>query len=450
MTEAMLGSVGLSPDWLDDAQSALAALAALARHQGVVIADFGDPRAASIVAEIKRARPATFLMAVTDPSRPSALAEIERVGIPTVLHRPLNPRTISLLLGAVSSEGARRQASAVQHGTSIVARSVAMRRALESVERAAVGRAGVLMCGESGSGRTMLAREIHDRSVGSDAPFVRVGCADGPGDELEAAIFGTIEPAHGEAADPRRVERVTDGSALASARGGTLYLAHLADAPERVQARLARVLRDGEVIVGDHRRAVPLDLRPVASAAPGWDASVADGGVRDDLARRVAVRRVDVPALRDRRDDLPLLAACLLDRACRSQGIDVKSIDSAALALLAALPWRGNGPELEAVLGALARLPTGPTIRIEHVLASVSLDAAGPRPASSGTLRDARARFERDYIVSVIDQHRGRVPDAARALGLQRTNLYRKMRLLKIARKNHHDGDPFDKGPGEA
>jgi DNA-binding NtrC family response regulator len=435
MTQTMLAAVGLSPRWMDDAQTALAALA---RQPGVVIADFGDPRVASIVGEIKRVRPATFVLAVTDPARPGGLAEIERAGVPAVLHRPLNPRMVSLLLGAVPEEGPLREASAVQQGTAIVARSVAMRRALEAVAHAAGGQAGVLLCGEIGSGRTMLAREIHNRSVGADAPFVRVNCSDGSGDALESAIFGTLDPVHGEVTDRRRIERVTLGSALIAARGGTLYLAHLAEAPERVQARLARVLRDGEVSVGDGRRATPIDIRPVASAAPGWDGSVADGGVRDDLARRVAASRVNVPPLRDRRDDLPLLAACLLDGACRSQGIHPKSIDSAALSLLTAMPWRGNGPELAAVLGALARLVPGPTISIEHVLSSVNLDAAGQRPPSSDTLRDARLRFEREYITTILDQHRGRVAEAARALGLQRTNLYRKMRLLKIAWRGHN------------
>jgi DNA-binding NtrC family response regulator len=445
MTEAMLGVVGVSPRWVDDAPSALAALD---RQQGVVIADFSDPRAASIVSEIKRARPATFLLAVTDPARPAAQAEIDRAGIPAVLHRPLNARMVSLLLGALPDESPRRDASAVQEGTSIVARSHVMRRAMESVERAARSQAGVLVCGESGSGRAMLAREIHDRSVGPGAPFVRVNCSEGPGDGLEVAIFGTTDPAHGEATDRRRVERVAGGCGLVSARGGTLFLSHLADAPERVQARLARVLRDGEAFVGDGRRAAPIDLRPVASAAPDWDAAVADGGVREDLARRVAVNRVEVPPLRDRRDDLPLLAACLLDQACRSQNIGIKSIDSAALTLLAALPWRGNGPEFQAVLGALARMASGPAISVEHVLASVSLDAAGQRTAPSGTLRDARARFEHDYIASVLEQHHGRIPDAARALGLQRTNLYRKMRLLKIARRGHDDGGPNGNSSG--
>lgn len=437
MTEAMLGTVGVSPRWVDDAPSALAALA---RHQGVVIADFGDPRVASIVTEIKRAHPATFLLAVTDPARPGGLAEIERAGIPAVLHRPLNARMVSLLLDAVPEEGLRHDGSAYQQGAPIVSRSIAMRRALDAVERAAGGQAGVLMCGESGSGRTMLAREIHTRSVGAGAPFVRVNCSDGSGDELETAIFGTIDRGHRDGPEQRRLDRVAGSSALVSARGGTLFLAQLADAPERVQARLARVLRDGEVVVGDGRRAAPLDLRPMASAAPDWDAAVADGRVREDLVRRLAVCRVDVPPLRDRRDDLPLLSALLIDQACRTQSIGVRSIDPAALSLLTALPWRGNGPELDAVLGSLVRLASGPTIRIEHVLASVRLDAPIQKATPSGTLRDARARFERDYIVAVLDQHRGRIPDAARALGLQRTNLYRKMRLLRITWRNHGGG----------
>jgi DNA-binding NtrC family response regulator len=412
---------------VDDAK---AALASLAGHQGVVIADFGDPRAAAIVSEIRQARPETLLLAVADPSRPETLAEIERAGIPAVLHRPLVPGLASLLLGAVPDDGDRHHTPEAREGTPIVARSVAMRRALEAVEHAAAHTAGVLICGERGSGRAMLAREIHDRSAGAEAPFVRVDCVEGTGDDLEALLFGTTDAGR-DAPTRGRVERVTPGSAVAAARGGTLFLAHVAEAPQRMQARLVRVLRDGEVVVGDSPGAVPLHVRPIVSAMPDWDAAVVDGHVRDDLARRVAVGRVDVPPLRDRRADLPLLAACLLDKACRCQHVCPKSIDPPALALLAALPWRGNGPELEAVLGALARLASGPTIGIEHVLASISLDAAGQRLSPSGTLRDARRMFERQYIESVLERHHGRVPDAARALGIQRSNLYRKMRLLK-------------------
>lgn len=432
-TEALLGAAGVSPRWVDDAQSALAELA---HHQSFVIADFGDQRAASIVTEIKRARPATVLLAVTDPARPGAAAEIQRAGIPAVLHRPLNPRMLSLLLGALLDFGPRPQ-PASPAGQAIVARSMAMRRALEAVERAAASRGGVLVCGERGSGRAMLAREIHDRGAGADAPFVRVNCSERTGDDLEAAIFGVVDQPRGGAAERRRVERVTSASALGLARGGTLYLAHLADASERVQARLTRVLRDGEVNVGAARRASAIDLRVVASAGSGWERAVQDGRVREDLARRVAACRVNVPPLRERRDDLPQLAAVLLDKVCHGQGIAARSIDPAALALLAALPWRGNGPEMEAVLGAVARHAPGPSIRIEHVLASVSLDSAELKAPASRTLREARAAFERGYIVSALEHHHGRIPDAARSLGLQRTNLYRKMRVLQIAWRSH-------------
>jgi DNA-binding NtrC family response regulator len=442
----MLVAAGAAPRWADDARSALAALS---RRQGVVIADFGDPRAASIVSEIKRARPATLLLAVADPSRPAALSEIERAGIPAVLPRPLNARLVSLLLGALPEDRARPQPVAAD-GQAIVSRSPAMRGAIEAVDRAAASRANVLVCGESGSGRAMVAREIHDRGAGADAPFVRIDCSERPGDELEHAIFGTAELSHAGPADRHRVDRIAAAGAIGQARGGTLYLAHLADAPGRVQARLARVLRDREVAMGDARRVVPLDLRVIASAPPGWDRLVSDGGIRDDLARRVAALRVHVPPFRERRDDLPLIAASLLDRVCRAQQLGVKSFDPPALALVSALPWRGNGPEMEAVLGAVARLAPGAVVGIEHVLAAVSLDGAAPRTAPSGTLREARTRFERDYILAVLRHHHGRVPDAARALGLQRTNLYRKMRVLEIGwrrggtgsgRDGDHDGN---------
>jgi methionine synthase I (cobalamin-dependent) len=323
---------------------------------------------------------------------------------------------------------------------------LAMRRALEAVERAAASRGGVLVCGERGSGRAMLAREIHDRGAGADAPFVRLNCSERAGDDLEAAIFGVVDQPRGGSAERRRVERVTSASALGLARGGTLYLAHLADASERVQARLTRVLRDGEVNLDDSRRASAIDLRVIASAGSGWEPAVQDGRVRDDLARRVGACRVNVPPLRERRDDLPQLAAVLLDKVCRGQGIAARSIDPAALALLAALPWRGNGPEMEAVLGAVARHAPGPSIRIEHVLASVSLDSAELKAPASRTLREARAAFERGYIVSALEHHHGRIPDAARSLGLQRTNLYRKMRVLQIAWRSQ--GGNGDNGHG--
>ena len=144
--------------------------------------------------------------------------------------------------------------------------------------------------------------------------------------------------------------------------------------------------------------------------------------------------RVEVPALRQRREDIPRLATLVLQEICRTTGTSTRTLTEPALTLLAALPWRGNVLELRTLLERLVLLVAGDPIRLEDVLRYIQLDAGLFPAGADATLRQARARFERDYIAAVLQHHDGRVPDAARALGIQRTNLYRKIRALKLTR----------------
>ena len=313
----------------------------------------------------------------------------------------------------------------------IVSLSPAMQAAMEALSAAAPSRAGVLFYGESGTGRQLLAREMH-RLVSPGAPFVAVDCAEASLDELELALFGNAGGAAPPSAAPRHSERVEEGCRLLAARGGTLFLADLADMPVRVQARLARVLRDGEVVVGGAGVPERLSLRAAASAGPGWDEALGEGRIRPDLFKRTAVYRVDVPALRERREDIPHLASRMLEEECQARGVGPKAFEEPALLLLSALPWKQNARELKALVTTLVtRVPAG-TITLEDVLVCVRLDGMAPPPAASGTLREARRSFEREYISAVLQRHKGRMADAARALGIQRTNLYRKLRELRL------------------
>jgi two-component system nitrogen regulation response regulator NtrX len=215
--------------------------------------------------------------------------------------------------------------------------------------------------------------------------------------------------------------------------GGTLFLARLTEMPARVQARLARVLRDGEVSVVESRRTVATRMKLIASSDAGWDAAVDEGQIRPDLGKRCSQARIQVPPLRERREDIPALAVVLLTEVCAETGSPVRSIDEAAMSLLCAFPWRGNAPELRSLLETLCRRSDGPSLRLQDVLASVHLDGAARSFLGTGTLREAKERFERDFILAVLERHRGRVGEAARALGIQRPNLYRKMRALGVS-----------------
>ncbi len=193
------------------------------------------------------------------------------------------------------------------------------------------------------------------------------------------------------------------------------------------------MLRDREAVFAETGQSIDFDVRPMAGVDPEFDVAVSEGRVRDDLLRRLAVIRIDMPPLRRRREDIPALANYFLREICASRRLPPKVVSRPALLLISALPWRGNAAEmrtlLETVVGAV---PDSRGIGLEDVLAHVRLDGGSTSFPDGGTLKQARSRFEREYIGAVLEQHKGRISEAAVALGIQRTNLYRKMRALRV------------------
>jgi len=226
--------------------------------------------------------------------------------------------------------------------------------------------------------------------------------------------------------------------ALHRAIDGTLCLRRIEDLPERVQAKLARVLRDGEFIVGGSGRPQAHGIRAVAVVDTDFDECVRDGRVRQDLYKRLSSATIVAPPLRERRDDIPRLAELFASQACADASVPAKAFTPPAEQLLRALPWRGNAHELQAVIRAVVLQCDGEAVDLDMILAHLTLDADGAKSSAVGfneTLRTARSRFEREYIAAVLAQHRGRIPDAAKSLGIQRTNLYRKLRSLRLPRQ---------------
>ena len=156
------------------------------------------------------------------------------------------------------------------------------------------------------------------------------------------------------------------------------------------------------------------------------------------LFKRLSVIRIDMPPLRSRREDIPALANYFVREICANLRVPPKMLARPALSLISALPWRGNGVELRTFIESVVTgLQGGRGIGLEDVLAHVRLDGGSVVFSNGGTLRQARARFGRDYIAAVLEQHHGRISEAAKALGIQRTNLYRKMRSLRVTRDGH-------------
>lgn len=300
-------------------------------------------------------------------------------------------------------------------------------RARRGLALASGGTDPVLISAEIGLDALAVARAVHDGSSRALGDFVPVDCAGRDAAQLEGQLFGGL-PA------PRRddLDVVGEPSLMAKAFGGTLVLANFAELPSQLQGRLARLLRDGQVELASSER-VQLDVRVIATACGNLDEEIRDGKLRRELCARFS-SRLDLPPLRHRPADIPMLIGCVVAESAAASGMRVPAFSREALSLLAALPWRRNFEELREVLDLLVLAVAGGTVWLEDVLGQVPIERVSGRPAGAGSLREARVSFEREYIVGVLHRHQWRMDEAARTLGIQRTNLYRKIRQLGIGR----------------
>ena len=426
--EKRFASSKLTVVWIDSLSQAVDELR---RRERPVVVDLSRAGTLQFVRDLRAQRPATVMFAIVDSGRPDLATEAVLVGLNEVFVRPIGGRRIINAINRELGSGQPGASESMASSDELYCQSAAMRSVSTQLTRAAGLRDGVLIRGEEGAGRQVVARAIHAASAGS-GHFVVVDCASGDPRQLGAELFGSSPDAHNFGS--RDFERVSRNSRLHDALGGTLYLRNITEAPNRIQARLARVFRDREAVLVESDTAIDIDVRLVAGVAPDVDAAVREGRLRDDIYRRLAGIAIDVPALRNRREDLPLLANCLLRQACSSARVPAKTLSRPALSLICALPWRGNGEELATLLRTIVDNGAAGGVGLDDVLRYVQLNT-GALSSEGGTLRQARAQFERRYIISLLEQHRGRMTDAAKSLGIQRTNLYRKMRTLKITRE---------------
>ena len=299
--------------------------------------------------------------------------------------------------------------------------SAVVRECVEQVRRAAGDDRHVLVAAEPGLDPEAVAAALHRGGPRRTRPFVVQPCAGLSPGELERALLGSAQRAV-------ELETISTTCALARAQGGLLFLRDVDELPATLQRRLARILRDGEARMVRRSSPVPLDVRVVASTTRRLDP-----GLREDLLRRLPLV-IELPSLRERRDDVPAIAEAML--AARDRH---RRFTPAALTVLAALPWRRNTAELAGLIDRLTAAGTDPVIRQEDVLADVQRDRAPARP--TGNLRDARRAFEREFIAAVLRDHAWQMREAARALGIERANLYRKARQLGIPLRREHGSE---------
>jgi PAS domain S-box-containing protein len=297
----------------------------------------------------------------------------------------------------------------------MVSRSPRMRKLFDLLPAVAQSISTVLMLGESGTGKELLARALHTQSARADGPFVAVNCGSLPDSLLEAELFGYRKGAFTDAKTdkPGRFER---------ARGGTIFLDEIGEISAAMQVRLLRVLQERTFEPLGANEPVQADVRVLAATNRDLKQMVADGTFRLDLYYRLNVVRLELPALRERAEDIPLLAEHFVDRLNRLQGRHVAGLSDEALAILAKHRFPGNVRELENIIErAFVMCGSGP-IEVEHLPEELHTETAVPQ---TGSPLD---RAEAEALASALHRLHGNRAAVAQELGIHRATLYRKMR----------------------
>ncbi len=317
----------------------------------------------------------------------------------------------------------------VERPSTMVGESYAMRQLREQVAMAAPTNGRVLIYGENGTGKELVARTVHGLSRRRAAAFVEVNCAAIPEELIESELFGHVRGAFtGAVADRRGKFEVADG--------GTIFLDEIGDMSLKTQAKVLRVLQEQtmEPVGGTAR--IRVDARVIAATNKELQAEIRGGRFREDLYFRLNVIPIFVPPLRDRQEDIPLLADHFMADLAREYGRRVKRFEPAALSTLQHYPWPGNVRELRNVIERLMIMVPGDAITASDLS---FLDPSGltqpveEPPAERLTLHEARDRFERDLILRTLAAQQGNMSRTAEVLGVERSNLYRKMKAFGIA-----------------
>ncbi len=412
----------------------------------VVLLDINMPDLDGLEAlgRIRESAPATSVIMVTGEA---TLANAVRAGQRGAFDFIEKPPDLRHLLGVVAEAGRlarlrareaepgpRVAASDVEGGTSaaaeaaplgMIGRSPALLALIEQVRRVAPSQGRVLITGENGAGKELVAHAVHALSRRAAGPFVKINCAAIPRDLVESELFGYEKGAFTGAMQSKK-------GRLELADGGTLFLDEVGDLSLEAQAKLLRVIETGEVERVGGTRTATVDVRIVAATNKDLGEGLEHGDFREDLFYRLNVLPLHVPALRERRGDVPLLATRFLEASCTAEGRPPKRLSPEARQVLEEYHWPGNVRELKNLMERAAILVPGDEVRAEDL--APWLESPAGREDGAG-LRGEIERREEDAIRRALENAGWNVTQAASGLGIDRTNLHRKMRKYGISRR---------------
>ena len=390
-----------------------------------------------VLARLREADPSVLVIMISGHGTIDTAVEATRKGAYDFLEKPLDTdRLLVTLRRALQLRGLTQSMadlrSQVESRYEIVGTSYPVRQVLERVERVAPTDARVLVTGENGTGKELVARAIHRLSSREARPFIEVNCAAIPSELIESALFGHVKGSFTGAVANR-------AGKFEQADGGTLFLDEIGDMSKDAQAKVLRALEQGVITRVGGSKAVQVDVRVIAATNKELERQIDEGDFREDLYYRLNVVPIHMPPLRERRDDIPMLIQHFTDIMTQREGMSPRSFETAAIDRLRALSWPGNVRELRNTVERLLILSAGGSVRSEDVelLAAgrSAVRGVGGELLSTDNFSDFKEGAERAYILQKLRENDWNVAETARRIDMPRSNLYKKIERYGLVRE---------------
>ncbi|HJR40844.1 MAG TPA: sigma-54 dependent transcriptional regulator [Gemmatimonadaceae bacterium] len=391
---------------------------------------------------IRQMDPAAIVVMISGHGTVQTAVEATQLGAYDFLEKPLDTDRVLVTLRNALQHAELQQEygklrETIESRYEIVGRSYPIRALIEKIERVAPTPARVLITGENGTGKELVARAIHRLSSRADEAFVEVNCAAIPSELIESELFGHMKGSFTGAVSDR-------AGKFEQAHGGTLFLDEVGDMSLAAQAKVLRVLEDGVVTRIGGAKTIAVDVRVIAATNKALEGEIAAGRFREDLFYRLNVVPISVPPLRERREDIPLLVSHFTQRLSQQEGMAPRTFTPDAVERLSVLEWAGNVRELRNTVERLLILSGGPRIAAPDIDRLVGRQSA--EQTSIGSLADCKTfeefkeAAERAFLLAKLRQSDWNVSETARLLQMPRSNLYKKIERYALTRESAPEG----------
>ncbi|MBP1597453.1 MAG: two component, sigma54 specific, transcriptional regulator, Fis family [Acidobacteria bacterium] len=437
----ILQDVGFEADGVSSGEECLDLMAG--KEYAVVLLDIWLPGmdGLQVLEQIRRTSPATSVIMISGHASIEAAVRATKLGAFDFVEKPLSlEKTLLVVKNALHQrsleEENRLLRSQIEQSYVMIGDSVPMQALRQQIAFAAPTNGRVLICGENGTGKELVAHLLHLQSQRRDMPFVEMNCAAIPEELIESELFGHMKGSFTGAGEDKEGK-------FSQADGGTLFLDEVGDMSPKTQAKVLRVLEEQRFTPVGGCNSIRVDVRVIASTNKDLEKEIELGNFREDLYYRLNVIPFQLPPLRERREDVPLLTRHFLEEFAARYARRPPTFTRRAMETLEAYSWPGNVRELRNIMERCVIMTPQQRLDVfdlpEAILRRTIL--AAQEPEGTVSLQDARERFERSFILQKLMEHKGNVSRAAQMLQIERSNLYRKMRQLGIPYSGRENGE---------